>query len=90
MTLIEKNHKVAGGKLLRCEMDISDGKISSIKITGDFFMHPEEKIVELEAALTGIKTEKDAIERVVDEFFKGEVEVIGAEADDFIALILNN
>jgi len=34
-----------------------DCTISSIRITGDFFVYPEESLDELEAALTGTKLE---------------------------------
>ena len=39
--------KVKNGKLIKCTLEIKDGRIKSIKFTGDFFMHPEEKIEEL-------------------------------------------
>lgn len=38
--------KLRGGKLLRVEYN------NSVKITGDFFLHPEEKITEIEQFLT--------------------------------------
>ncbi len=38
--------KLAGGKLLRVEYT------NTVKITGDFFLHPEEKIIDIETFLT--------------------------------------
>lgn len=46
-------HKVPQGKMLRIEADIKDSVIKRIKITGDFFIHPEEAITEIEDFLTG-------------------------------------
>lgn len=45
--------KVPGGKLFRIELAY-DHKIKSFKITGDFFLHPEEAILPLEEALVGL------------------------------------
>ncbi|MCD6171849.1 MAG: hypothetical protein J7J36_05505 [Thermoplasmata archaeon] len=36
--------KVKNGKLLKCKIELDDNKIKNIRITGDFFMYPEEKI----------------------------------------------
>ena len=48
-------NKVAGGKLIKVSLGVEDGRIVDIKVTGDFFMHPEEKIEELENTLTGVR-----------------------------------
>jgi lipoate---protein ligase len=41
--------------------------INSIKITGDFFLYPEESLDELEANLIGTKLEKDAIKQKIEK-----------------------
>lgn len=64
-------HKVPGGKLLRISMDIEDGIIKSIKITGDFFLYPEESIEVLEKSLQGATLES------VEEILNSKVEEIG-------------
>jgi len=71
---------------LRCAL-MSNGKIRGIKITGDFFMHPEERIVDLEQRLIGVPLRKKEIEKIVTDFFE-EVVVVGASAKDFVSLIL--
>ncbi|MFH1751311.1 MAG: hypothetical protein ABH863_06525 [Candidatus Micrarchaeota archaeon] len=45
--------KVEGGKLLQMELELSDDAMRAkfIKITGDFFIHPEDSLVVLEKAL---------------------------------------
>jgi lipoate-protein ligase A len=45
--------KVEGGKLLSVEV-VFDQTISRIEITGDFFLHPEERLQDIEQVLTGI------------------------------------
>ncbi|MFH0972140.1 MAG: hypothetical protein V1835_06260 [Candidatus Micrarchaeota archaeon] len=43
--------KVEGGKLLRMELELTPERVKSIKITGDFFIHPEDSLVVIEKAL---------------------------------------
>jgi lipoate-protein ligase A len=44
-------YKVEGGKLVKAQVEKGDGWILRVKITGDFFIHPEEFLEELEEAL---------------------------------------
>jgi len=75
------DYKVEGGKLLRIDLDISDDVIKSIKINGDFFMHPEEKIKIIEEKLIGIKV--DHIKDKINEIIKEEnIEIIGFKPED--------
>ena len=60
--------KVPNGKLLKVFLEYEGEKINKIKITGDFFIHPEETIDELEKELAGI--EFQSIEKRIDNFFK--------------------
>ena len=50
--------KVAGGKLLRVNMELEnvsdDRVIRSIKLTGDFFLHPEDVLPDIEKALANM------------------------------------
>ncbi|MFL6328860.1 MAG: lipoate protein ligase C-terminal domain-containing protein [Nitrososphaeraceae archaeon] len=41
--------------------------INSIKITGDFFIYPEENLDKLEVNLIGTKLEKDTIKQKIEE-----------------------
>ena len=44
--------KVAGGKLLRVKVDVNEaGKVSKVQVLGDFFIHPEEFVEEIEQLL---------------------------------------
>jgi len=60
--------KVPNGKLLKVFLEYEREKINKIKITGDFFIHPEETIDELERELTGI--EFKSMEKSIDDFLK--------------------
>ena len=53
MKQAQVTRKVPGGKLFRIEL-VYDRRIEAVKITGDFFLHPEETILELESCLEGV------------------------------------
>ncbi len=82
------DYKVAGGKLLRVRLHVVEGVIQAITLTGDFFMHPEEAIEDLEARLTGVPLTAEALRAQVDAFFAADVQVIGADAVDIVHVIL--
>lgn len=90
--ILNADYKVKNGKLLRVRMTLNTGgseaTIESIAITGDFFMHPEEAIESLETLLLGTRWNAAALQEKVALFFSGEVEVIGARAEDFVHVIL--
>ena len=105
--IISADYKAEGGKLLRVQLNVADGPgqpqgiagqpqgiaptIRWIKITGDFFMHPEEAIEELEAMLTNIPYTEAAVRAKVQAFFAqtpSEVQVIGAGVNDFVHVIM--
>jgi lipoate-protein ligase A len=43
--------KVPDGKLVRMDAACADGFLSAIRITGDFFVHPEEALANIERDL---------------------------------------
>ena len=79
-------YKVPEGKLVAAEADAVDGYLTRIKITGDFFMHPESSIKDLEDSLKGIPVSK--LEETVANFFKNEeIQLIGVSPNDFTYVI---
>jgi lipoate-protein ligase A len=65
-------HKAKKG-LIRVEFDEKDGKAENVKITGDFFIYPEEIVQELEKRLEGHRIEE--LEGIIDEFFAMRLDV---------------
>lgn len=73
--------KVPGGKLVRMKIDY-DEKINSAKITGDFFLHPEESISEIENSLLGIsknETEENISKKVFELVQEKNLQLIGID-----------
>jgi len=80
--------KVPGGKLLAAETSVDDGCLTEVKLTGDFFMHPEEAIEKLEEALTGIRILDASIDEAVMGFFGDRtILLIGASPRDFVHVL---
>jgi len=82
-------YKVEGGKLIKVQLMERDGKIQEIKITGDFFLHPEDLIEDLEKALIGKPLkERDLAESIRNLIKKREATLLGASPEDFAKCVL--
>ncbi len=79
---VAKAH-VAGGKRIRLDVEIDDDakEIVSMRITGDFFLLPEEAIADMEKIFAGMSIPVDTagIERSVRGFLAGRhARLVGA------------
>jgi len=82
-------YKVSGGKLIKVQLTEKDNRIQKIKITGDFFLHPEELIDELEDALTQrLLNESGLTEHIRIFMEKREATLLGASPEDFARCIM--
>jgi lipoate-protein ligase A len=61
--------KVPNGKLLKVSLVIEGKRIDKVQIRGDFFIHPEESLDELETALKGMEYNIKDITDIVGKFF---------------------
>jgi lipoate-protein ligase A len=82
----QAEYKVPGGKLLAVEVDERDGELLQVKISGDFFMHPEDAIIDLEKTLCNSPL-SELEERVKRFFYINKVTLFGVEPTDFIKVI---
>jgi len=78
------------GKIVKIKLSYKQESqiISSIKITGDFFLHPEETIEQLEQGLVGIKLKKDELKNKIKSLLKNS-EFYGFDVDSLSDVILN-
>lgn len=84
--------KVAGGKLLRVKCDVEKETLSGISLTGDFFMHPEEGVSELEKALIGMSARaevREYVSKLNDVIHANHYELIGFSASDIAQTLWN-
>ncbi len=85
----EANYKIPGGKLVKVKLKITSGKISHVRILGDFFLHPEEIIQTIEDSLVGCQEDANSIEKIIAQVLKdSDATLIGATAADFSSTIL--
>jgi hypothetical protein len=68
--------KVTGGKLIRVQCTVDRGVVENVVITGDFFLHPEDGIQELEKELVMLRARG-----------KGYV-LVGAAPEDFAKAVV--
>jgi len=81
------DYKVPGGKMIRLDIAIDDGTVTSIRITGDFFMYPEEAVESIERFLTGKKI-SESLAAETDSFLKRKgIRLVGLAADDIAEAI---
>lgn len=52
-------YKVPGGKLVVVDLEVRDGKIADFHLAGDFFLEPDEALLDIDAAITGLPVESD-------------------------------
>jgi lipoate-protein ligase A len=92
--MLKKLHYVyKSNKLIRILLEhttktpTQDCTISSIRITGDFFIYPEESLDKLEAALIGTKLDRYAIRQRVWKWIQGS-QVFGFDSDSLTEAII--
>lgn len=49
--------KVPGGKLVAIDLSVTEGRLSDVRLSGDFFLDPDEALPVIDAALTGLSTD---------------------------------
>ena len=81
--------KVPRGKLLRVEVNF-DKKITWLRITGDFFAHPEDSIEKVEDMIVGLPVDfnQNKFALCLDDFIKRkDYELIGLDASAIIRVL---
>lgn len=82
-------YKVKDGKLIRVQLTRENDEIEEIKITGDFFLYPEEVIEDLEKRLTGHPLREGDLKTTVKSILeKRDATLMGASSEDLVRCIL--
>lgn len=66
-------YKVHGGKLVVADLDVVDGKLSNVRIAGDFFLEPAESLADMCASLNGLSAAA-SVEDITSALEKGTPE----------------
>ena len=82
--------KIAGGKLVCIEVWSADSSTAdAVRISGDFFLHPEDSIRDIEDSLVGLPLSSDesAIESTIAKSLqKRDASLVGVSAKDLARL----
>jgi lipoate-protein ligase A len=81
---VEVHHKVhkAPGGLMRATVEVAEGVIRAVALSGDFFFYPAQRLTDLEAALAGVA--HDEVESTVARFYaENDVQSPGVTPADF-------
>ncbi|MCZ7394089.1 MAG: hypothetical protein ABOK23_12410 [Candidatus Methanoperedens sp.] len=83
------SRKVKEGKLVKVELEY-DNAITKLKITGDFFLHPEDILEKIEESMLGMKKD-DVMETFASKIQKivsaHDAQMIGISAES-LALVI--
>lgn len=52
-------YKVPGGKLVVVDLEVRDGRIADFHLAGDFFLEPDDALLDIDRAVTGLPVESD-------------------------------
>lgn len=75
--------------LIRVKLELDEsGKIRWVRITGDFFMYPEEALLNFERSLIGARLVKEEISSIVHKFFESGVKIPFVTEEDFVNAIM--
>ncbi len=73
--------------LIRVSVTVSQGIITSARITGDFIVVPEDAVLDMEERLVNVRASRDDVSKVVNEAIRG-ASLIGCSEQDFVDAIL--
>ncbi|HET7173615.1 MAG TPA: biotin/lipoate A/B protein ligase family protein [Nocardioidaceae bacterium] len=71
-------YKVPGGKLVAVELEVADGRLTGVEVSGDFFLEPDSALGDIDAALNGMRADAGAATLA---------EAISAALDDSVVLV---
>lgn len=59
-TDLHGEYKVHGGKLVVVDLSVHDGHLAGVRVSGDFFLEPDEALEDINAALNGLPADLPA------------------------------
>ena len=76
-------YKVPGGKLVVVDLDVVDGRFENVSLSGDFFLEPDEALLSINQALTGLpeSSTPGEISAAVTDGLPGGAVLFGFSAD---------
>lgn len=82
---MQKSKKVENGKLVKIDAELGE-KFENVKIHGDFFIEPVDKLEDIREIVEGLERDFER-EKVVDRIDSLDVELIGFSAEDIVDVL---
>jgi lipoate-protein ligase A len=81
----QKMYKAPGG-LIRAVVQVEEGAVAHVGLSGDFYLYPAERLADLEIALAGVQLED--VEQAIAQFYEEyDIESPGVTPADFAQVI---
>ena len=75
--------------LIEVELSTENNRMSTLKITGDFFIYPEEALEIIEQELLGITIDKEQLINKIEEIYKKQqISTPWITINDWVTVIL--
>ncbi|MFT4111091.1 biotin/lipoate A/B protein ligase family protein [Propionicimonas sp.] len=74
---VHGEYKVPGGKLVAADLEVVDGRLAQVRVSGDFFLEPDEALDVIDRALAGVNVDtvpSELAARVDDELARAGAE----------------
>lgn len=76
-------YKVPGGKLVVADLDVADGQLAGVRISGDFFLEPDTALDMINQALCGLPagSSEAVLTAAVEDALGSDVSMYGITAE---------
>jgi hypothetical protein len=76
-------YKTPGGKLVMADLDVRDGRLANVEVSGDFFLDPPEALTGITGALEDAPADlaEEAFAARINEALDPDVEMLGFSAE---------
>ena len=82
---MQRSKKVENGKLVKINAELGE-KFEDVKVHGDFFIEPADKLGNIRGLIEGLERDFDR-EKVIDRIESLEAELIGFSAEDVVDVL---
>ncbi|NHV96512.1 MAG: lipoate--protein ligase family protein [Thaumarchaeota archaeon] len=87
VNVVEVDYKAQ--KLIRITLEVVEGRIRDVLISGDFFMIPEEALPKLEEMLKGATLQREVLTKKIQEFYsRYRVQTPNVAPEDFVEALM--
>ncbi len=75
--------KTPGGKLVVVDVEVTDGRLAEVEVSGDFFLYPDDALADITGALEGMDVALDVDQMAADvrAGLRPEAELLGTSPE---------